>query len=230
MTASERGDTLFDALLKTAAAEAFEKEITALPDEKALRDFIPSPALQKRISGIIKKGARHTKTKHFAKYIGKIVASICILLTISSIVLMSVGATRNAILNAIMNWQEKYIEIRFGDSSKQDSIYRPAYLPEGFRETTIRNAGGSTIIIFENTEGKQVFFNQGKAENDATFVDNENTDAVKVDISGNTAYLFRAKTENDSNMLIWQANGIVFKLTSVINSDELMRIGESVKK
>lgn len=229
MTAYDKNDVLLDAMMKVAITAAYEKEIDSLPHEKELADFKPSPALDKRITGLIKKSVRHAKTKHISKNFGKLVASICILLTIASIVLMSVGATRNAIFNAIIKWQEKYTEIKFGDSS-EDNIYRPTYLPEGFSEITVRNTGGSTIIIYENKEGNQVYFNQGKAENDTTLVDNENTDAFEIKISGNTAYLFSAKTEDDANMLIWQANGIVFKLTSVINSDELIHIGESVKK
>lgn len=230
MAAQDDNDVLFDAMLKVAVADAYKKEITEIPADEYLDDYKPSPTLDKRIGEIIRHQRRKARVKLIFKHIGKAAAILCILLTVSSIVLMSVGATRNAIFNAIINWQEKYTEIGFSETSEANSLYRPAYLPEGFSENSVSMLGAMTMIIYENKDGIQIYFNQAKAGTDTTYVDNENTDAYEIKISDDKAYLFKGKTEQDSNMLIWETNSTVFRLTSVIDSEELVRIGESLEK
>lgn len=230
MTACERSDILFDAMLKAAIAEAFERDIDALPKSDALEAYEPSPDLDKRIGSLIKKSYWRIKAKRLTRGLGKAAACLCILLTITSAVLMSVGATRNAIFNAIIKWHEKYTEIRFGESSENMSFYRPTYLPEGFSEKTVEAGVNFTTIIYRNSSGERIAFDQQSADGGVNLVDSENTEYTEVLLMGNTGYLFKAKTENDSNILIWEQNGIVLELVSTIESEELLRIAESVKK
>jgi hypothetical protein len=231
MTATERSDQLFDALLKAAVREAYEKEIDKLTAGAEQSGFIPSPALDQRIDGFIKRSRRQIKVKRVVKGFGKAAACLCVFLTIASIVLLSVGATRNAILNAVISWQEEYAVIKYEAPAETNSqnIFRPAYLPMGFSENSIKSTDNSTTIIYENKSGDLIFFIQQAAGNASTLVDSENTDYSEIVLAGKTGYLFEAKTEVDSSILVWEENGIAFSLTSAIDSKELVKMGESLK-
>ncbi|SFG16809.1 protein of unknown function [Desulfotomaculum arcticum] len=168
-----------------------------------------------------------------ARRFGKVAACIAIVFTLLNAVLLSVEATRNSIFNAIIAWQEKYTEVKFGElekESQQENVYRPTYLPEGYKETSAERYGNTFTLIYANNAGDEILFDQRPAESGTSLVDNENTEYTKVKVSGNTAYLFKALTADDANVLIWQSNGLVYELTSKIDSAELIRIGESLKK
>lgn len=229
MTATEKNDVLFDAMLKVAMTEAFEKEIKSMPDDAELNAYKPSPALDKRIGTLIKTHYRRMKTRRFTKSFGKAVACLCVLLTISSIILMSVGATRNAIFNAVISWREEYAEIHYDVSTSQAGMYRPTYLPAGFSEKTVESVGIIKTIVYENEAGDQIVFSQEEAGHGTTLVDNENTKYSEVKISGSPGHLFQAKIENNASILIWEENGIVFNLIAILDAKELVRIGESLK-
>lgn len=229
MTACERNDMLFDALLKAAVREAYEKELDALTDEAKQRGNVPSPALDKRIEGLIKRSSRKIKVKRFAKGAGKAAACLCILLAVSSVILMSVEATRIAIFNAVLSWHAQYTEIEYGASDAKAGIYRPAYLPAGYHEQELRPAGIITMIVYENEAGDQIVFTQEEAGHGKTAVDNEHTDYSKVQVSGNEGHLFQAQDEGNASILIWEDHGIVFNLIAVLDGEELIRIGDSIK-
>ncbi len=232
MTACERNGMLFDALLKAAACEAYEKEIDRLADKTEQSGLAIAPALDKRIEGLIKKSCRRVEIKRFAKGLGKAAACLSMLLAVSAVVLISVEATRNAIFNAVLIQREKYTEIKYEATSDKggNNIYRPTYLPEGFYESIVKSTGNSTTIIYENETGDLIFFIQQEAQNASTLIDSENTDYSAIDLSGKTGHLFKARTEDDSSILTWEEDGIAFSMTSVIDSGELIKAGESVRK
>lgn len=231
MTDDRKNEILFDTLIKLSITEAFEKEMSFLPSIEDLnQEYKLSPEFDKKINSIISKGYRKSKIKAFSKKFGKVAAFICILLTMSSAVLLSVKATRNAIFNAVIQLHGKYTEVKFGESATYDGIYRPSYLPKGFREGTSKKFGSTTIVTFSNKDGEEILFSQWTYNTGTSFVDSENTNYTEIEISGEKAYLFKALAAEDSNTLIWQSKGMVFELTSKISSDELKLIGESLEK
>lgn len=224
-------EVLLDTLIKVSITEALEKEMTTLPSiEELNEEYKPSQELDKRINMLIEKSYRKPKMLRFAKKFGKVAACICIVLTISSVTLLSISATRNAIFNAIIEWQKKYTEVKFGDLSTDNSIYHPTYLPKGFSESSIEKFGNIVMITYSNKAGENILFSQWVYDTGISLVDNENKNYSAIEISGEKAYLFKAQTENDSDILIWQSKGMVFELISKIDSDELKLIGGSLKK
>ena len=227
-----KSEALFDAILEVAVGEAFQKEMNELPSNEELNKiYKPSPELDKRIKRLIIQRNRKLKMKRLARNFGKIAAAICIMFALSFSILLNIEATRNLIFNLVVEWEEKYTELRFDESNTYNDIYiRPTYLPEGFREKSVNNTGQITIIIYSNDAGVEITFTQRTTIKGTMLVDNENTSFTEVDVAGNTGYLFKAKTEDDLNELIWISNGILFKLTSKIGSDQLLLIAESIKK
>lgn len=222
-------DILFDAILKVAAAEAFKKEITDLPSGEELSVIQPSAELNHRIARLIERDRRKSNTRRFIKTAGKIAACICVIITVASAVLLSIDATRTAIFNAVMEWQDKYTKIDFGDNEPADDIYRPTYLPEGFKETSVVTSGNMVVIFYSSGADEKIVFNQWPAQDISTLVDCEDRDYIETKVAGSTAYLFEGQTANDKNLLIWQAGGTVFELSaSSVCSGELILMGESL--
>lgn len=237
MTGRDQNEKLFDALLDVAVSQAFQEEMKQLPSNEELKvAYKPSPEMDTRIKKHIDKSRRKAKIKHFAKSSGKAVAYIAIVFTLLTTVALSVEATRNAIFNAIIEWQDKYTSIQFKDSGetkdiKQSGLYYPTYIPEGFKETATEKFGNTIMLVYANEAGEEILFDQNSDGTGKTSVDNENTIYREIEISGNEAHLFEGMKEEDANVLIWESGGVVFGLTSSsVDSAELIRMGESIKK
>jgi len=233
MDSEEKKEELFDALLKMAVSDALKKDMDALPSNEELnKNFKSSQELNKRIKKIIFQGKIKSKTKHYVKSIRKLAACFIVILVLSSIALLSVEATRNIIYNALIDKFGNYTQIQFQDSVTEKKInsYRPSYLPKGFKEITNQTYGNTILQIYSNESNDEIVFKQRPAEEGAALIDNENTKYEEVEISGNTAYLFEALMKEDYSVLLWQAEGTVFELTSQISGDELIRIGNSLEK
>lgn len=224
----------FDSLLKIAVSEAFLNEMESLPSKEELDQlYIPSDGLSRRMKKIVNQNRMKQKIHTYVKIIRKIAAVAVILFTVSSFTLLSVEATRNAIFKLIIKHHDKYTEIRFDETDvgrSKDALYYPTYLPQDFTETETVTYGNTVMLTFANGEGLEILLKQSPAATGTTFIDNENTEYKEVDINGNIAYLFEGHSKDDYNVLLWQADGVVFELTSRISSDELIRIGCSLSK
>jgi hypothetical protein len=233
MTREEQDEIWFDALLKVSVSEALKNEMNTFPSNEELNGkYKPSSELNRRIKWIITKGRIKSGIQIYAGILRKVAVCIIIILAVSSLTLFSVEATRNAIFNTFIERFDKYTEIKFRDFSTDDklsNIYRPAYLPEGFKEISTESYGNTVMITYSNTAGIEIRFKQRPAGTGTSLIDNENTDYKEVEINGNKAYLFEAMTKDDYSILLWQSEGIVFELTSQISIDELVRIGNSIK-
>lgn len=232
MSNQKPNDILYDAILDVSVTKAFEDEMDSLPPIDELnKRFQPSPELVAQIKKLIEKDKREKRQARFTKKARKAAACIAVVFALAAVTLFSVEASRNYILNAVLDWQKGSTGIRFEEtpSGTENGLYRPTYLPEGFREVLLQK-GGITIITYENGEGKKIRLYQEQADSGTTFVDNDHTEYTEATVNGKTAYLFKAVSEDTANTLIWEDNGIVFTLSSVIDSKELIKIAESLKK
>jgi hypothetical protein len=233
MTREEQDEIWFDALLKVSVSEALKNEMNTFPSNEELNGkYKPSSKLNRRVKWIITKGRIKSMIQIYGGILRKAAVCIIIILAVSSLTLFSVEATRNAIFNTFIERFDKYTEIKFKDPSTDDklsNIYRPAYLPEGFKEISTGSYGNTVMITYSNATGAEIRFKQRPAGTGTSLIDNENTDYKEVEINGNKAYLFEAMTKDDYSVLLWQSEGIVFELTSQIGIDELVRIGNSIK-
>lgn len=233
MTSEDRKKELFDSLLKVAVSDALKDEMAELPVNEELNDkFRTSPELDKRINKLVFQGKIKYKMRHFVKVNHKTAACFMVIIVLSSCTLLCVEATRNVILNTLVNQFGKYTQIQFGDSSMDDqqmNIYRPAYLPEGYKKTSEELYGNAALLIYSNGSDAEIVLKQRLAEDGTALIDNENTNYTKVDISGNTAYLFKALKDDNFNVLLWKSGDVVFELTSKVNSDELIRMANSLE-
>lgn len=234
MTSENRNKELFDSLLKAAISDALKDEMDALPSNKELNEEFPtSVEMDKRIEKLISKHKIKTKIRSFIKSNYKTAACFIVIIVLSSATLLSVEATRNVILNAFVNQFGNYTQIQYEDSTddeQQMDIFRPTYLPEGYKKISEELYGNSALLVYSDESDTEIVLKQRKAEEGTALIDNENTNYTEVDISGNTAFLFKTVKDDNYNVLLWKSRDVVFELTSKINSDELIRMGRSMEK
>jgi hypothetical protein len=234
VTSKDRNKELFDSFLKAAISDALRDEMDALPSNKELNEkFKASAELDIRMKKLIFGQKIKSKIRWFVKSNRKIAACFLAIIVLSSVTLLSVEATRNVILNTFVNQFGKYTQIQFQDSStdeQQMDIFRPAYLPEGFKKISEELYGNSALLVYSNESDIEIVLKQRRAEEGTALIDNENTNYTEVDISGNSAYLFKAVKDDNYNVLLWKSKDVVFELTSKLNSDELIRMGNSLVK
>ncbi len=226
-------DALFDALLGASALAALDEELNALPSIEMLNESYPSTEqLAARVKSLIKRDKLKRRLYACIKATGKAAACLAILFTLLSVSLLSVEASRSYLLNAVLSWQKGATEIRFEDASQNPAgdVYLPAYLPSGFKQTSVHKGGISTLIVYEKDDGTKIHFNQRPADAGATFVDNEHTNYSEVSIGGIPGYLFESVTEGTANTLVWEIDRTAFILSSTIDSEELIKIGENLKE
>lgn len=231
MTEQQRNKNLFDALLTVAVAEAFEAEMGALPPEEDLAGFEPSPALEQRIRRLIRENFRKAAAKRAALTIGKIAACLCILLSVSCVVLLSVEATRIAIFNAIIEWNEKYTSFQFANTGSAETVggfKRPSYLPEGYTEKEAEFHEICAFLVYENSAGDMIIINEQLAEASTTAIDNERHEYSEITVNGVRAHLFKAMAEDDVYIILLEDRGIVYTVLADIDVGELIRIAGSL--
>jgi len=219
-----------DALMPIAVSKALQKEIYDLSSNEELnRVHISSARLDKHIKKIMHRHRAKKAMKQTSKIVAVFIMGLCLL----SIPLLSVEASRIAIFNTLIEWKDKYTKIQFDHMpavNERKSIYLPAYLPEGFCDSEKIYLSNTVLLTYKNKAGEEILIQQSSVGTGSSSVDNENTNFKEISVSGHKAYLFTAQTPDSLNTLIWECDGVVFKISSVYDSTELIQIGESMKK
>lgn len=223
-------DKLFEAVLKIAAEEAIEQEMEEIPTCEELNEqYKPSPSLDKKIRHLISRHKFKEKFILWRKAAVKIAACFALFFVLSSAVLLSLDATRNYIFNAVTKLHGEYFSIEHGENSTSNIIiHKPTYLPEGFIEVSSKEIGDIIRIIYENENGITIDFKQSPSQTSHILADYEGKEYLNIIINNQDAYLFKA-TEDKKNTVIWEYNGIIFNITSEIESGVLIQIAESIK-
>lgn len=232
MAKNNYDDKLFDALLKIAVEEALEQEMEEMPScEELNKQYKPSPSLNKKIRKKISQHRFKEKASSWKKAAVKIAACSAIVMVFSSVVLLSVEASRNYIFNAVIKWQEDYFSIQHIENNISDiKIFEPTYLPKGFIEVSSNIMGDIIKITYENENGIKITFKQSPSQSTHILADHENKKYAVIKINGKEAYLFSATEDDKNNAVLWESDGIIFIIISEIESAELILIAESVKK
>jgi len=227
-------DKLFDAMLKIAAENALEQDMEEmLSCEELNEQYQPSPDIDKRIRIVIAQHERKEKAAIWRKAAMKISVIASLIIIVSTAVLLSVEASRNYIFNAVIRWQEDHFSFEHGDNMTEQpsiEIYKPTYLPEGFEEVFASITGDINRIIYQNKNDMRITFRQYPSLSSNTLADHEEKEFTNIQINGQEAYLFVSMEVGKSNILLWEAKGIIFNISSEIESAEMILIAESIKK
>ncbi|WP_411678027.1 DUF4367 domain-containing protein [Caproicibacter sp.] len=228
---------LFEAMLKEAVNENFEKEVQSLPSEAALADCELSSGTKRRIESMIREARMKSLLRRVRAVTKRVAVLLAIMIPVSLGSLLSVEASRNAIFNQIMNWKSNNVDIHYqGTSSSQsgsesDNILKPQYLPEGFVEVQTIQVGRETVTKYQDKKETTIYLHQCSLAGEGLLsVDTEHTTREEIELQGEKALLFSAKSPGETSYLIWSNQSRSFLLSSVIDPEQLIKIAQSIEK
>lgn len=231
MNEKNKDTVLFDALLKTAAADAFEKEMQSLPTCDELDDrYTLSKEADQKIRAMIRKDISKTKLRRFGKYFMQLAAVFAIAFTVLIITLFSVEAAREYIIETVVNWKDNHVEINYTPQQAEydGELYLPAYLPDGYNIDHYDLTDDPYYFVYENKDGYSLDLVFSENSTGTSRIDPANMASSKIEINGQPAKLYEGIREQDINILIWEAHGMEFQLRGLVDGDEMIHMAESL--
>lgn len=223
--------------LRRILLEANTPEALGVPAE-----LEPVPAeLEVRMARFLQDPFRAAKRTRLPRWRRVLTNVACVLLALSLTLggILFVSPTARAwagrVIDMLITWTEEgSTSFIFTGPQTEDTTersWRPAYLPEGYEETKIRQMARHYRIEFENEEGQMIAFIYQPVKEGYMFdMDNEHSDYSEIIMNGRTAYLFDSNTEGRPSCLIWfsEKGGVGFQLLGELTGAELIEIAESV--
>ncbi len=145
---------------------------------------------------------------------------------------MSVEAFRIKLFNIVTEVTDKYTKVSIVETENGlesqidwDSYYAPEYIPEGYNYSNSENFGEIKIIFYSDTTGKEIQFSQTPV-NPEYQIDTEDAVATDVIINAENGIL----VEKEGLLtLIWTTDEKTFHIIGEMESDEIIKMAESLK-
>ena len=213
-------------------------------DNLDISDVEFSPSYKRRKRKIIRR-YKYASVIATAKKIASRAAMFAgVLLTVVFITIMSVSALRNAVINAVLEWYDDYVSIRFeteapsknieAEPSKTEEpweavmkVRRPRKIPEGVEEVVLLESQARVLIDYYIDGNRYASYNQNILNEHNSYVDNEDTVIQYTKIHGNDATIFKS-CEKQEEYIVWQ-DGIYIYIIVLYEEGDLIAIAESVE-
>jgi len=220
---------LFDALIEQAVIDNFYEEFNAQPSLDTLsKEFKSSISLDKRINALI---TRENRKERFHKilFIGrKAVAVFLIFVTLFAGVLMFNPTVRAAVVETIILWQQEFMKFFSSNEEAEGNRMIPTYIPENFQKAYYEEINYTTLLLYINETGKEIFFLANKAEG-SLYVDNENASYEVLVINNITYHILSSFDSIGENTVIWEYNGWRYMLSSLYYTESLLKMALSIE-
>ena len=237
---NDKNDELFEALLKSAAFDAIEKDLDELPScEEANRTHKPSKELDAKIALMLQESLTKSQRRRKRSNFLRLVAGLMIVFVMSVGVMFCFEPTRHFVLNICADIKSAYYN---NNRSKQDisknhieDYYLPTYISEGFEETgcsaDLTSKNSYIYITYTDQEEHVIQYSQTRPQESIT-MDTRYETYYEVDINGVDAHLFITTHEHHTHDLIWQTGEAYFSFSCSyeVDPEELIRMAENLQK
>ena len=218
-------NAVFDAILRKAFTEAFEREVAEIEAQPSAAGALPEKYRRAERKYYNKKMKQSSGTYAVLR---KIAACILICLSVGFAALMAIPTVRASVWDSVVNFYEKYIKFDFNvTAGGEETIgeYTLGYVPDGFVRTDALETDAKNKYRYENEE--KFFCIIYYAKNREINYDDENGKVHIVDINGVDGYLIEYLGGRCS--LTWQNNKAVFTMDGDLSVDEMIKIAEKIK-
>ena len=233
----------FDHLISLAALKCTEEEAKKL-NESDTSDVEFGKSYYRKRSRIIRKYRGGYKASVFAVMAVKLAAAAVIIVALLAVLIGCVPGLRQAIYDAVIEWYEEYLSIRFDGSgipekeTEEDDgtpptcieeHHKPTNLPEGVWEDVLINTDYEITIDYYMGEEYLFSFSQLLLDTNGISFDNEGATVTYAVINGNNATVIEYET-NSTICIVWNDEEYIYLLTTeVFELEELMHYAKSVK-
>lgn len=224
-------ETIFDAVLTRAFADAFTEELAELErDCPETMDYpenyrkIERKAYRKRWGGGFRR-SRWNRTMQRAA------AWVLVIGLTGGMLVMMIPEVRAGFRNLVATSFEKYVRFESAASAAMQvdltGGYRYEYIPENYRVTEEYDLVGIEMK-FESLEDDTYFWiNYFPEDAGSILYDNEHADISEHDVNGNNAFLLYF-WESDDYILTWNDGEHIFEIDGNISSDEILKIARNI--
>ncbi len=224
-----------DALIMLAGDVLIEKDVAYARSLDTTGSII-----SKRVDRKIKQNIRMAFKSHeywrgwiIAKRVVAVLLIACTVLFASA---MSIEAVRTNFWNAIIEWFDDYISIRFNQPTIESSentadLKEPSYLPDGYKAADKFKTDYSNKITYYVNDTKALIYNQKVISTNETLIDNENCTIRDIEIGGYPGVLAIYSDDVIYYTLTWKDQKYIYKIETYyfdLFEDELMKIAESI--
>ena len=220
--------------LKAALQEACLMELEDMPSEEALRaeeELTFSPAFEKKMKKLIRR-ARHPIRHRAAQ------AAACLLLAalLSGCTVLAVSPEARA---AFVGWTREVYQTWFlyrytGEKrpASEDTVYFPAWVPEGYEETVSPQTGTFVRTQYENSAKELLTVSYVKGTETSSLSVEWAGAVVRQTFVGRLPADLYLNPDGGPNILVWTDTdrNAVFWITAPLTERELTRIAESIRE
>lgn len=219
-------NAVFDAILRKAFTEAFEREVAEIEAQPSAAGALPEKYRRAERKYYNKKMKQSSGTYAVLR---KIAACILICLSVGFAALMAVPTVRASVWDSVVDFYEKYIKFDFNvTSGGEETIgeYTLGYVPDGFvRTAALVEESTRNRYRYENQEGYFCISYYFTGSQGISY-DDENGKVHIVDINGEDGYLI--KYFDGICSLVWKHNDTVFSVDGNIDFKEIIKIAENI--
>lgn len=164
-----------------------------------------------------------------AKFLKICCLFLCVLIGATIITTATSEAFRMKAFGFLFKENDGYVDIV--QPNDQQILY-PDYLPEGYEKISEGEFGSAWKINYqkEGSDGFITISEEFGTSSRKTF-DNETTKRERCLVGSYEAYYFSGLEENDDNLhvLIWQQDEVFIEITAMLEKEEIIKIGNSLK-
>ena len=204
---------------------------------------------------LINKYKRKPTLVLFRKWLVRVAVALMVVMSIGFLTAMAIPDVRNAIFDAVVEWYENYVSVRFepnggassgdGDPSvtsaetntqkstltpptKIEKIMKPSYVPEGVEEDMVSNGKVGVVIDYYLDDNLILSFAQTLYDNKDQFYNNKTKTSHDIDMNGHSAVVL--ELESNGLAIIW-TDGVYYYdvYSTMLDVDELIKVASSVQ-
>ena len=162
------------------------------------------------------------------------VASIALTILITGGAWVTVDAEARA---AFVSWVKEvygtFFVYRDSDEVTDEAetrIYRPEWIPEGYKEIYADDASNGGSVLYENVDGKYLqFFYVVTPSESNLFVENTDTTKHSITVNGQPGDYINSNNPDMSDSVIWtNERDHLFYVSGFLDEAELVRFAESI--
>lgn len=226
-------DQALDDLARRVLLDAARQEYGSLMEELLEHQF--SPAFERRMKKLVRR-ADHPVGYWTAR------TAACLLLAgvlLAGSVLALVPEARAALAGWVRDVYESWFEYRNVGENRpvsENTVYYPAWVPEGYKETAAPQAGTYVRAQYENSDRELLTVSYLKGTetvygSSALNVEWEGAEVRPVQVGRLSADLY-LNPEEGPNILVWtdEIKDAVFWIVAPLEEAELVRVAESVRE
>lgn len=221
-----------NALLRPALLEAIRADWAQTLEDAEGREVVYSQRYRRRMNKLLQDPFGYLRRK---KALPKVAGWILAAAAVGGALLLSNPTVQAWARELWTAWFPTHTEYRFtGQPGGEPGRWRPAYLPEGYREAEALEVEGYGSVTFTHPDGGEIQLRYDGTDPGSGFaIDNEHAQYERITLAtGRAADLYVSQGEDWPSYLVWvsEEETTAFLLSGYVNETELVKMAESVER